>query len=190
MAVYEKRQISLCPVEDLAAYIDGELDAVRDSDIEAHLASCEDCTFELNIQKQFLCDVSSRLRADDAIDLPSDFARKIAVNAESTVSGLRRPRELFNAVFICAALALFALFALGTETGNFFDLTYGLFEQFAAVGSFVAQLLYAFFLGVAVVLRSFAARVGIEVVPAITCAILCLAVIFRYRRRVMRLLRV
>jgi hypothetical protein len=190
MTVYEKHRNSVCPVEDIAAYIDGELDAARETEIEVHFAACEQCSLELNLQKQFLCDVTSGLRHEDAIDLPHDFAKKIAVNAESSVSGLRRPRERFNALFICAALALFALFALGTEAGNLLNLAYGLLEQIAAVGSFFGQLVYSFFFGIAIVLRTIAARAGFEVAAAITFASLCVAAALRFRRRVVKLLRV
>lgn len=186
MPAFEKK----CPVEDIAAYIDGELDFVREAEVEAHFATCDDCNLELNLQKQFLCDVTSGLSHEGSLDLPPDFARKIAVNAESSVSGLRRPRERFNALFICAALALFALFALGAEAGTLLDLAYGLLEQIAAVGSFFGQLVYSFFLGIAIVLRTIAPRAGFEAAAAITLASLCLAVALRFRRRVMKLLRV
>jgi hypothetical protein len=178
-----------CPVEEIAAYIDGELDAVREVEIEEHFAACDHCSFELTLQKQFLCDVSTGLSHADAIDLPHDFAKKIAVNAESSVSGLRPARERFNAAFVCAGLALFALFALGAEAGNLLNVAYGLLAQIAAVGSFFGQLLYSFFLGVAIVLRTITARAGFEVAAAITVAFLCVAAAFPFRRRVMKLLR-
>lgn len=186
MTALEKK----CPVEDIAAYIDSELDAVREVEIEAHFAACDHCSFELNLQKQFLCDVTSGLRQESDIDLPPDFARKVAVNAESSVSGLRRSRERFNAVFICAGLALFALFALGAEAGNLLNLAYGLIEQIAAVGSFFGQLVYLFFIGVAIVLRTITAPAGFEVTAAIAFAALCVAAALPFRRRVMKLLRV
>lgn len=190
MTVYENIRMSSCPVEDIAAYIDGELDVVRETELEAHFAVCDDCNLELNLQKQFLCDVSSGLRQENAIDLPHDFAKKIAVNAESSVSGLRRPRERFNAVFICAGLALFALFALGGEAGNLLNLPYSLFEQIAAVGSLVGQVLYSFFLGVAIVLRAIAARAGFEGAAVVAFAVVSVAAALRFRRQFMRLLRV
>ncbi len=186
MTVLEKK----CPTEDIAAYIDGELDAVREAEIVAHFAVCEQCGLELNLQKQFLCDVTSGLRHEDTIDLPYDFAKKIAVNAESTVSGLRRPRERFNALFICAGLGLFALFAMGAETGNLLDLAYNVFEQVTAVGAFFGQLVYSFFLGVAIVLRTFAARAGFEMLAAFAFAAFCIAAGLRFRRQFLRLLRV
>lgn len=190
MTDYEKRRNSVCPVEDISAYIDGELDTSREMEIEEHFAICNECYVELNLQKQFLCDVTSGLRHEKAMDLPADFAKRVAVNAESSVSGLRRPRERFNALFICAALALVALFALGTEAGTLLNLAYGLLEQIAAVGSFFGQLVYSFFFGIAIVLRTIAARAGFEVAAAITFASLCVAAVLRFRRRVMKLLRV
>lgn len=190
MNVYEKHRLSVCPVEYIAAYIDGELDAVREAEIESHFDACAECSLELNLQKQFLCDVSSGLKHESDIDLPRDFAKKIAVNAESSVSGLRRPRERFNAVFICAALALFALFALGGDAGNLLNLAYGVVEQIAAVGSLLGQVLYSFFLGVAIVLRAIAARTGFEVAASVIFAVLIVAAALRFRRRFTRLLRV
>lgn len=186
MVVLEKK----CPVEDIAAYIDGELDAAREAEIEVHFAACDECRLELNLQKQFLCDVTSGLQREDAIELPRDFAKKIAVSAGSSVSGLRRPRERFNALFICSALALFALFALGTEAGNWLNLTYRAFDQIVAVGAFFGQLVYSFFVGVAIVLRTFAARTSFEMLAAIMFAVFCVAITIRYRRSVLRLLRV
>lgn len=186
MTVFRKK----CPFEDVAAYIDGELDAQREAEIEAHFSVCDECSFELNLQKRFLCNVSSGLRHDGVIDLPHDFARKIAVNAESAVSGLRRPRERFNAMFICAGLALFALFALGPDAGKLVNVAYGLFEQVSAVGAFVGQLVYSFFLGVTIVLRAFALRAGFEALTAIALAFFFVAVALRFRRQVLRRLRV
>src|SRR2546423_3864915 len=93
-----------CPTDEIAAFIDGEMDPVREFELETHLALCEICSLELNQQKQFLCGLSSSLKHEDEIELPANFAKLIVANAESTVTGLRRPRERFNAIFICAGL--------------------------------------------------------------------------------------
>ncbi len=190
MIASETTQITTCAVEDIAAYIDGELDAVREIEIEAHFAVCAHCTAELNLQKQFLCKVSSGLRREGDIDLPADFAKTIAVNAESSVSGLRGAHERFNAVFICAALALFALFTIGSDAGSLLSPAYGVLEQVAAVGSLFGQIVYSFFVGVAIVLRSAALRVGVEAVIAVAFVVFCAAATLRFRHMVLRLLRV
>src|SRR5690349_12215641 len=112
----EQGNIFNCPSYEIAAYIDGELDQSRELELSMHFAACDVCSQELNQQKQFLCELDAGLKGE--IELPSDFAKTVIANAESTVSGLRRPRERFNALFICAALSLFALFALGPDAGK------------------------------------------------------------------------
>src|SRR5664279_3152743 len=110
-----------CPSDEIASYIDGELDLTRELELDAHFRECSICTDELNQQKQFVCSLDLSLKHERELELPANFTKTIVANAESTVSGLRRPRERFNAIFICAGLFLFVLFALGTNTGSYFE---------------------------------------------------------------------
>ena len=153
-----------CPTNEISAYIDGELDIVRELEMDAHFAICPDCTIELNQQKQFLCGLNASLNREQDIELPSNFTRSIVANAESSVSGVRRPRELYNAVFICVALALFVLFALGADAGRMITGAYGMLEQTATVGGIFGQLIYSIFIGIVIVLRSFATQFGFDLV--------------------------
>lgn len=143
-----------CPIDEIAAYIDGELDRGREGELEEHFAACGGCVSELNRQKQFLCSLESSLKHEGNLPLPPNFAKLVAVNAESTVSGLRRPRERFNAIFICAALALFGLFALGADGSRVLT---AVVEQIAIIGAFLGRLVYSISVGVVVILRSVAA---------------------------------
>lgn len=147
----------ICPSYEIAAYIDGELDAAREVELDLHFASCGICTDELNHQKHFLCTLNSSLRNEAEIDLPKDFTKQIVANAESHVVGLRGERERFNAIFIIAALLLFVLFALGADAGSLFSGIKNLAEQFVAVGGFLGRLVYSFFVGSIIILRTFAA---------------------------------
>lgn len=149
--------IEVCPAFEIAAYLDGELNAHRELLLESHFGSCSTCSAELNHQKLFLNQLNSRLSSEDDIELPKDFTRQIVANAESSVTGLRGPRERFNALFIVAALLLFVLFALGADAGNVFGGFTSVFEQTAAVGGFFARIVFSFFVGVVVVLRTMAA---------------------------------
>jgi anti-sigma factor RsiW len=151
-----------CPTEDIAAYIDGELDLVRELELDSHFSVCPPCSKELNRQKQFLCALNSGLKREDELELPENFTRRVVVNAESTVSGLRRPVELFNAFFICTGLFLFVLFASGADADKLFGGISVVFEQAAIVGGFFGHLIYALFVGVAIVLRSLASQVLID----------------------------
>lgn len=151
-----------CPADDIAAYIDGELDLVRELELESHFASCADCSEELNQQKQFLCGLNSSLKHEKEIELPADFTKHIVANAESNVSGLRGSRERYNAMFICAALFLFVLFALGAEAGKLFDSLTGFLGQSAAVLGFFGHLVYSLFIGVVIVVRSVASQFRLD----------------------------
>ena len=179
-----------CPTDEIAAYIDGELVPEHEIELEAHLADCQICSFELNQQKQFLCGLNSSLKNEGEIELPANFTKLIVANAESSVNGLRRPRERFNAIFICAGLFLFALFALGAEAGKVLDGVSNIFDQIVAVGGVFARLTYSFFVGVAIILRSFASQFRFDAVMAAVVAGLFAVLLVFISRRVRRMLRV
>lgn len=179
----------ICPSDEIASYIDSELDPKRELELDVHFTQCRICANELNQQKQFLCELDSSLRLGSDLDLPADFTKTIVANAESTVSGLRRPREQFNAIFICAGLALFVLFALGTDAARVLGGVSILFEQIVAVGSFFGHLVYSVFIGVSIVLRSLASQVRFDLAIAVVLAALCAAPLMFVSRRFLRLLR-
>lgn len=178
-----------CPVHEISAYIDGELDEVRELELEAHFDVCRGCADDLNAQKRFLSELNLRLRNEGEVEVPADFAKQIIVNAESSVTGLRPARERYNAIFICAGLLLFALFAMGAESGRFLAGTVQTMEQTAAVGGFFGHVVYSVFLGVVVVLRSFVSQVhagdlaGLGLAAFICVAIVGLSLKFRKAER-------
>lgn len=149
---------SECPSVDICAYIDGELSPQREIELEQHFAGCPVCTEELNIQKKILFAISSSLENEPEIELPKNFTKVIVANAESRVSGLRRPKERYNAVFICCGLFLFCLFASGADASRFFATTFDLFEKVAAVGAFAAHVAYDFGIGAVIILRSISSQ--------------------------------
>lgn len=155
-------KLILCPADEISAYIDGELAAEREIELGLHFASCKVCTEELNLQKQFLCGLNSSLKLEGGLELPADFARHVVANAESTVTGLRRPRELYNAIFICTALLLFVMFALGPDAGRIFKGASAGLDQVTAVGSFFGRLIYEFFVGVSIIVRSLVSQIGLD----------------------------
>jgi anti-sigma factor RsiW len=163
----------MCPADEISAYIDGELDAAREFEMDMHFSLCGGCSRELNEQKDFLRSLDFGLGREREIELPANFTRSIVANAESTVSGLRRPRERFNALFICAGLLLFVLFAMGAEAGKLFQGLPVIVEQVAAVGSFFGHLIYSVFVGAAVVVRAVAGQFRFD-----AAAILAAAMVF------------
>jgi hypothetical protein len=163
-----------CSIEEIAAYIDGELETAREAEMEAHFSTCRSCSFELNEQKRFLRDLDASLNCEEPIELPANFTKVIVANAESNVSGLRRPGERYNALFICAGFILFALFALGPEASRVIAGIGQIFEQMAIVGGFFGHLVYSLFLGIIIIIRSIAAQASGETIfgPAMSVVII------------------
>jgi hypothetical protein len=170
---------------DIAAYLDGELSPDREFSLEMHLADCSHCSVELNLQKQLLLGLDEGLRSGIDIDLPKDFAKIIAANAESTVAGLRRPRERFNAVFICGALGLFILLSFGVGAG-----TSLFFEQVTAVVSFIGHFFYDLFVGIVVILRTAASHFRSDVISTLLVAAAAGAVLWLSRKLLVGRLRI
>jgi len=143
-----------CRLADIAAYLDGELLPAEELEFEGHIAACSTCHDELNRQKQFLCILDCSLRSSDDVDLPRDFAKVVAANAESTVSGLRRRSEWLKAGFVCGGLLFVSLFALGADAAGSFGYPKSVFGQIYAVGAFVLHLAYDVAISCIVVIRS------------------------------------
>jgi hypothetical protein len=78
----------------------------------------------------------------------------VIVCAESSVRGVRRPAEFFNAMFICVAMGLFALFVAGADAVGIVSAV----EQIGAVASFFGHIVYSFFVGLAIIVRSTASQ--------------------------------
>ena len=178
-----------CPSPDIAAYIDGELDAERERCLDAHLYECAVCSAELNSQKQFLLCLDAGLKEQRELELPASFARRVAVNAEANVSGLRRPSEFFNSIFICIVILLFILFASGADADKVLSGSYLAFDQLLAVGGVFGHLIYDLFLGVAIVIRAFATQFRPDVLITILLSSILAAPTIFLSRKVLRVRR-
>ena len=154
MATTRPQNTDPCPASDLSAYIDGELTPAAELVLEEHLAECVVCRDELNLQKSILLALDSSLE-DDSLPLPPEnFTRTIVTNAESTVSGLRRPSEWASAVVICLALFLFAFIVLGPETGTTLAAFGTVAERSMSVIGAIVLRTYDLALGLTIIARS------------------------------------
>lgn len=177
------RELTQCPIDEIGAYIDGEMGEAHLTEFETHLAACSRCTQELTQQKQFLCSLNACLSAEADIKPPANFARMVVANAESRVSGLRRPRELSDALFILVGLLLFGLFAMGSNAASPLGGVAIFFDQAAAIGGVVGRFVYSLYLGIAVVIRSLAPQIGGEfAAPIILPAISILFTLIAFQR--------
>lgn len=144
----------ICSRAVLAAYIDGELLPREELELEMHLTGCKTCRAELNEQKKMLCALDFALENESEIELPANFAKTIVANAESSISGLRCPRERFKALWVCSLLFLLVILGLGGKIEAVLNTYVKCAEQFAAVGGFMLRLIYDISIGTAVILRS------------------------------------
>jgi len=107
----------ICPREEIAAYLDGELSGVALEHFEAHLNECSDCAGELRSQRQLLCTLDAAFSSSSRIKLPENFTRVVATHAEHNLRGLRGKSERRRALQLCALLAGTAFALLGAASG-------------------------------------------------------------------------
>lgn len=156
------QNLETCERERVIAYLDSELSAPDELGFELHLTNCSACVAELNEQKRLLSVLESAFDENfgfsetPEIELPKDFAKKIATRAESDFQGLRRPTEWLRAL-----LLTFGLFGLGLAVGIFLKKTeiLGLLidqttKIFIAIGGFLVNLTYDVSLSFAVIFRT------------------------------------
>jgi anti-sigma factor RsiW len=105
-----------CQLEDIAAYLDGELSGDTLQSFEDHLKSCGQCDTELRTQRQLLCTLDVAFGDSRSFDLPNNFTRMVTARAESDLSGMRNKRERRRALELCAMLALTSFALLGAAT--------------------------------------------------------------------------
>ena len=108
----------ICPGEDIAAYLDGELTAGATERFELHVAQCAACSAELRRQRQLVCTLEAAFSSQRKFDLPNDFTRVIATRAESDLRGVRSRAERYRAAKLCALLGLMAFGILGAAASS------------------------------------------------------------------------
>ncbi len=175
-----------CMTAEISAFIDGELSPSEELELEKHIAACSDCGDQLNQQKSFLFALSASLESQKEFELPKNFTKTIVANAESRVSGLRRPGERFTAVFICTALFLFALFALGADGQTVFSALGRVFEKLIAVGAFILHSVFNISLSTTVVARSLFSQIVFSSASLSLIAVLFVAALLIFSKLIFR----
>jgi hypothetical protein len=105
-----------CQIEQIASYLDGELDGTASLLFEGHVKECSCCARELAEQRRLLGALDSVLSRTSDLPLPTNFARIVATHAESDMSGMRERSERGRALLLCAILAVASLALLGVAT--------------------------------------------------------------------------
>ena len=103
----------ICERENIAAYIEGELEPAFHRSLEDHLRECAPCAAELQAQRLFMCELDSVLASPFDLAVPANFAQVVAVNAKSDMRGMRDTAEHARALRFCIILGLAAFALLG-----------------------------------------------------------------------------
>ncbi len=176
-----------CPSPDISAYIDGELTERDEIRLEMHIAECHACREDLNLQKIFLNALDLSIEDAASIELPPEFTKSVVANAESRVSGLRRPHERRKAALICVALIVFSLFALGSGVEKAFLGLARIVEKVFAVAAVAGHFVYDIAFGSVVVSRSLAASLVFESSSAVALSLAVFVVsLFAFSRLLSR----
>jgi predicted anti-sigma-YlaC factor YlaD len=152
--------IGCCRSEEIAAYLDGELDTQAVALFDAHLKACRECAQELNEQRRLLCALDYAFgEGDSPLSLPKNFAQVVATHAESDMSGVRLRAEHVRALRWCAVLSLVTFALLGASFRSSTLVPFKAAARFAASLSGLAwNALYDAGAGLAVILRALGRR--------------------------------
>ena len=144
----------ICETENIAAYIEGELEPALHSVLEDHLRECAHCASELQTQRLFMCELESVLASPFDLAVPANFAQVVAVNAKSDMRGMRGAAEHARALRFCIILGLAAFALLGFASSKAVLLSLGSVasEVFGALG-FVAEAIFNAAAGFTVISR-------------------------------------
>jgi anti-sigma factor RsiW len=145
-----------CSWHDISAYLDGELSEGRAREIELHFSQCSICLAELLEQKRLLCALDIAISSRPELELPKDFAKKIAVEAESGLNGLRHRRERRTAIILSLSLAATAALCLlvSGQTDEAWSAVKSFGGVITAFFGFLATATYDIAVGVVVVARA------------------------------------
>jgi len=182
----------VCEGEDVAAYLDSELDADATLRFEEHLAACPLCRTKLREQRSLLCALDVALNDKRSVALPTDFARVIAANAKSDMGGVFDVAERKRALLFCVMLALSSFILLGAAMRDaVLNPAASAVRQSAAVLDLIWRGLYDAGASVAVISRSVGGHLIFEshlygalaLLLLIVSIVLLPSLIIRYHRK-------
>jgi hypothetical protein len=101
---------------DVAAYLDGELDASDGTRFEQHTKTCGSCATALREQRRLLCVLDAAFGdSQQQLQLPANFTQVVKARAQSDMSSVRHRAERRRAFILCAGLAALSFALLGWQ---------------------------------------------------------------------------
>jgi anti-sigma factor RsiW len=179
--------IQTCPNDEMAAYLDGELEGAEGELFELHIGMCAKCAARLQEQKRFLCELNLALNLEPTPSLPENFVEVIAANAQSDMSGMRTVAERNRAFRIIGLLVIACLVIFGAAARDYLT---SILRPVVSLGEFAGQTLYSVGAGAAIVSRSVGGHLILEsnfvgtflLILFAAAAVLLPALISRYHR--------
>lgn len=148
---------------EVAAYLDGELDAAACLVFEEHTKECSSCRARLNEQRRLLAvldgafgDFSGARFGRESNDnrLPANFARVVTARAMTDMTAVRSRVEGRRALRVCAWLVCLVCALSGiTALAAKLEIVGSLLRLFASVARVTGQALYEVCMSLAVLLR-------------------------------------
>jgi hypothetical protein len=129
---------NICQRDQIAAFVDDELEPAQRLTFEQHVRSCNSCAAELRAQRMFMRELDTALANRFDLEVPPDFAKIVAVHAENDMRGVRDRSEHRRALRYCIILGLVAFALLGVASSravlsrlqSFFKATFGIISLF------------------------------------------------------------
>jgi hypothetical protein len=147
---------NICQSDQIAAFVDDELELAPRLAFEDHVRGCDSCAAELREQRTFMRELDTALAGRFDLEVPLDFAKVVAVHAENDMRGVRDRAEHRKALRYCIIIALVAFALLGVASSraviasiqSFFKATFG-------IVSLVGKTIYDAMAGFSVFARVF-----------------------------------
>jgi hypothetical protein len=150
-------QKNSCCVEDIAAYLDGEMNGDELSRFELHICECKRCVGEIENQKRLLNALDFALDVEKkGLELPKNFTKVVAKTAESNMRGVRQYSERKKALRISVALALLSFVLLGgaSLSESIISPVQRVFKVAGSISEMIGRVIYDAGLGVVVIVRA------------------------------------
>jgi hypothetical protein len=109
---------NICENDQIAAFVDDELDPAYRLAFEDHVRGCDSCAAELRAHRTFMRELDTALAGRFDLEVPPDFAKVVAVHAENDMRGVRDRAEHRRALRYCIILGLVAFALLGVASSR------------------------------------------------------------------------
>jgi hypothetical protein len=129
---------NICQSDQIAAFVDDELEPAQRLAFEQHVRICDSCAAELRAHSTFMRELDTALAGRFDLEVPPDFAKVVAVHAENDMRGVRDATEHRRALRYCIILGLVAFALLGVASSrallarvqSFFKAIFGIISLF------------------------------------------------------------